>query len=167
MCGFVHSTFFTTPVTLTGLVASYSAASEWWARRGTATTTVAAPATSAATNEFRDMTVLLLPQREREEGAARIPRDVLPPADRVGDRSGLDLTADRKFPEQRTRTRVEREEVSFATAAEQQIRSSRQDAGVGEVGHLELPLSVARQRIDCAHRAVAFVFFAIVVRRGS
>src|SRR5215471_18050505 len=29
MCGFCHSTFFTTPVTVTGFVASYSAENEW------------------------------------------------------------------------------------------------------------------------------------------
>jgi hypothetical protein len=43
MCGFRHSTFFTTPVTDTGLVRSYSDAKEWWAmRRGAARITRAA-----------------------------------------------------------------------------------------------------------------------------
>src|SRR5690242_1078396 len=34
MCGFCHSTLVTTPVTLTGLESSYSAAKEWWAHSG-------------------------------------------------------------------------------------------------------------------------------------
>src|ERR1700683_1640753 len=36
MCGFIHSTLVTTPEKFTGLVSSYSAAKEWWARMGSA-----------------------------------------------------------------------------------------------------------------------------------
>jgi hypothetical protein len=36
MCGFVHSTFVTTPDTFTGFEPSYSAAKEWWAATGAA-----------------------------------------------------------------------------------------------------------------------------------
>ena len=31
MCGFIHSSFVTAPVSVTGLFASNSAANEWWA----------------------------------------------------------------------------------------------------------------------------------------
>src|SRR6516162_122482 len=34
LCGLVHSILVTTPVTVTGLFASYSAPNEWWARSG-------------------------------------------------------------------------------------------------------------------------------------
>src|SRR3972149_10664268 len=37
MCGFFHSTDLRTPVTLTGLSESYSAANEWWESSGSGT----------------------------------------------------------------------------------------------------------------------------------
>src|SRR5229473_1088703 len=71
----------------------------------------------------------LLPQREREQRIARGHRHVLPAAHRVGHGAGGDRASDRGLPQQRASAGFQREEVSFAAAAEQKIRSRGQDAG--------------------------------------
>ena len=53
---------------------------------------------------------------------------------------------------------IERVEVSIAAAAEQEIGIRGEDAGVGDIGHLEFPLSLAGLRVDGANGAVAFIF---------
>src|SRR5262249_58586299 len=51
-CGLTHSILVTTPLRTTGLAASYSAANEWWATTGVATTTSPIPVITAANLGF-------------------------------------------------------------------------------------------------------------------
>src|SRR4051795_9648345 len=51
--------------------------------------------------------------------------------------------------------------MSFAAAAEQEIRSGREDTAFGVIDHLEVPFLVAGLWIDRTHGAVAFLFRAI------
>src|SRR3954462_5173010 len=51
--------------------------------------------------------------------------------------------------------------MSFAAAAEQEIRSGREDTTFGVIDHLEVPFLVAGLWIDRTHGAVAFLFGAI------
>src|SRR5262249_26891123 len=111
--------------------------------------------------------ILVLPQREREEGIARGDSDVLPSIDGVRHRPRLDLAANREPPQKRPGSGVERIEETLAAAAEQEVGRGRQDASVGEVDHLVLPLPIARRRIDGPDRAIAFLFLAEVTRGRS
>ena len=72
-----------------------------------------------------------------------------------------------RLPQQRAGARVERLEVAFASAREQQVRGRRQDAAVGDVGHLELPLLAPGAGIERDHRAVAGRFGPRVDRRAA
>ena len=49
---------------------------------------------------------------------------------------------------------IQRKEISFAPAGEQQVRRGREQAAVGDVGHLELPLPGAGLRIERLNGAV-------------
>ena len=73
---------------------------------------------------------------------------------RIADRPAVDRRSKIRLPQQRAGARIQRLEVAFPSAREQQVRSRRQDAAVGHVGHLELPLLPARRGIDRDHRAV-------------
>src|ERR1700694_5194405 len=100
----------------------------------------------------------LLPQRESEQ---RVPRShcyVLPAVDGVSHGSGGDRASDGSLPQQRAIAGVQCEEVSFAAAAEQQVRSGGQDAGVGDVVHLELPFPLTGAGVQRPDRPVALVF---------
>ena len=69
---------------------------------------------------------------------------------------GVDLhRPEAALPQQRAGARVERLEIAFAAAGEQQIGRGRQDAAVGEVVHRERPLALAGRRIDRDDGAVA------------
>src|SRR5262249_27430788 len=70
-------------------------------------------------------------------------------------------------PEHGAGSGVEREEMSLASAREEQVRSSRQDAALRVIDHLEIPLLLAGLRIDRANRAVPFVLRPVRRRSGT
>src|SRR5271170_8222856 len=72
MCGFIHSTLVTMPENFTGLVSSYSAAKEWWARMGSVPR--AKPSTRAANDTTRTDHVFI----SRPPDNGRISRVALP-----------------------------------------------------------------------------------------
>ena len=87
-------------------------------------------------------------EAEGDQRVARNHRDVLLAVDRVGDRPVDDLAAEARLPQHGAGARVERVEVAFAAAGEQQVGRRGQDAAVGDVELLELPLLLAGLRID-------------------
>src|SRR5262245_1816560 len=82
----------------------------------------------------------LLSQSEREQRTPGGDGDVMLAADRVGDGAGRHHAADGHLPQQGAGPGVERVEVALAAAAEQEIGRRGQHPGVGDVGHLEVPL---------------------------
>src|SRR5437870_9138754 len=88
----------------------------------------------------------LFAQTKREEGVAGSNRHVLLSFDFEGHRTGGDLASKARIPEKRAGTRIERVEVSFTSAGEEQIGGGRENSAVGDVGHQESPLLVARAR---------------------
>ena len=63
--------------------------------------------------------------------------------------------AEIRLPQQRSRARVERLKIPFASPREQHVRGRRQNAAVCDVGHVELPLLLARPGVERDDRAVA------------
>jgi hypothetical protein len=57
------------------------------------------------------------------------------------------LTAKRRLPQQRTRTRIQRKKVPFLAAAEHDITGRGSTRRPGDVGHLVLPLRLQCVRI--------------------
>src|SRR5205809_3924643 len=87
-------------------------------------------------------------QTERKKRVTGGDRDVLPAVDLIGDGARRDLSSETRFPEQRAGARVQRVEISFTPAGEEHVRRGREDAAVGDVGHLETPHGVSRPWID-------------------
>src|SRR5437870_10892639 len=98
----------------------------------------------------------LRPQRKSEQTVSRSDRYVLLSACRIRHRTRSDGTTHRCLPQQRAVTGVQGKEISVASAAKQQIRNRRENSGVSNVGHLELPLPLAGFRVDGTDSAVTF-----------
>src|SRR4029453_3483282 len=62
-------------------------------------------------------------------------------------------------PQELTGLRVERDEVAFHAAPEDEITGRREHARLGVVHHLEIPLLLARLRIERADCSVPLVLF--------
>ena len=69
--------------------------------------------------------------------------------DGIAHRSAVDLTTKRNLPQQCSRASVEREEVTFAAAAENDVTCSGENSSPGNVIHLELPLLIESSGIEC------------------
>ena len=95
----------------------------------------------------------LLPQREDEHGVAGGDRDVLTPVREVADGAICDLAAELSFPEELSVASVERVEVAFTAAAEQDVRRCRQHTGVGHVVHWKSPFSLSRLGVESLYGA--------------
>ena len=67
--------------------------------------------------------------------------DILFAADGKADGAARDRSPEVGFPQQIAAARVECKEITIAAAAEEDVRSRRQNAGIGNVAHLELPLT--------------------------
>src|SRR5439155_24369115 len=101
---------------------------------------------------------ILLFQGEGEQRIAGCYRNILPSGQRKCHRSGDDAAAYWELPQQLSVTSIERVEITFPASAEQQVRSSRQHACVGDIGHFELPLHLTRVRVNGADCAITFIF---------
>src|SRR2546425_958939 len=77
-----------------------------------------------------------------DERVASGNRDELAAAHRVAHRTRGNGAAHRGSPKQGTAPGIQGKEIPFPPTAEQKVGSGRQDAGVGQVRHLELPISV-------------------------
>src|SRR5262249_20698645 len=84
-------------------------------------------------------------------------RDVLPSVHLIGHWAHRDFPPGIHLPQQFAGAGVERLEDSFAASGEQQVRSGSEDSAGGHLVHLEVPLLLARVRIDAASRAVALL----------
>src|SRR5574341_1303115 len=94
---------------------------------------------------------------EYEESLPRRYRHVLLAVHRVTDRIGLNPRAGLKPPERFARLGVEREEMPFATGAEDQPASGRKHSGHRVRVSLEFPAYLSSLRFDGFHRAGRFV----------
>src|SRR2546426_3581627 len=96
-----------------------------------------------------------LAQAENKQTSSCVHCHVLLTIYRIGHRTRLDRRTDGCLPKQFTAPGVKGKEISLASAAEQQIRSSRQDAGLRYISHLELPPHLAGVRIKRSNSAVS------------
>src|SRR2546423_213431 len=99
------------------------------------------------------MKTVLIAERKREQRVSGVDGDVLSAVHGEAHRAAVDLPAERDLPQQGARPRVERVEIAFLAAAEQQIGCGGENARPGGVAHLELPLRVERLRIERADDA--------------
>src|SRR5215475_8755956 len=81
----------------------------------------------------------LLPEAKGKNRVARGNRHVLLAVDLIGHRTSGHLATEIRLPQQLSVSRVNRLEVSFAAAGEQQVRGCRQNAAIGHVGHVVGP----------------------------
>src|SRR5215475_8555751 len=98
----------------------------------------------------------LLFNREHEKRLTRRNRHVLFAVHQKADRISVDPTAGLKAPERFARLSVEREEIPFAAAAEDQPPGSRKQSGHGVRMCFEFPPYFAGLRLQRFHRAVVF-----------
>src|SRR5438093_10613787 len=99
-----------------------------------------------------------LAQAENKQTSSCVHCHILLAIHRVRHRTRLDCGTDGCLPKQLTAAGVKGKEISLASAAEQQIRSSRQNAGLGYISHLELPPHFTRLRINRSNSAVSLFF---------
>src|SRR4029079_2823533 len=92
-----------------------------------------------------------------DASAPRRDGDLRLPADRVSHRPAVDLAADCEAPELLAGARVERDEIAFLAAAENDIARGRQHTAPRDVGHLVFPLRLERLRVVSADYAVRLV----------
>src|SRR4029450_3037954 len=93
-------------------------------------------------------------QREHEHRPLPGADDVLLAVHRVADGPARVRTAEIDVPQQLAGLRVERDEVAFHAAAEDEITGGREHARLGVVDHLEIPLLLAGLRVEGADRTV-------------
>src|SRR5260370_11983454 len=92
------------------------------------------------------------------EGKKAVPRgdgDVLFAIHLVAHGPRDDLTSEVHLPEQRAATRIQRLEIAFAPANEEQVRGSSQNPAGVDVVHLKGPLLLSSLRIESDHRAMS------------
>ena len=77
------------------------------------------------------------------------------------------FATERHFPQQRSRSCIQRQEISVADAGEEQVGRRRQNSAVGRIAELEFPLPISGSGIDRAHGGVHFLFHPIVERLPS
>src|SRR5712691_2288537 len=86
---------------------------------------------------------VLVRQTEDVECSVRGHGYVLMTVHREGFWSAGDGSTEIHLPQQLSVTRIQRKEMTFAPSREEQIRRGREDAALGVVNHLELPLLLA------------------------
>src|SRR5689334_470139 len=112
-------------------------------------------------------TTQLFVNGEHEQRESGDNRYVLLVADAVADRTAVDRRAELRLPQELASARVQRLEVAFAPAGEEQVRSRREDAALRDIGHLELPFFAARARLERDDRAVTGGFGPRIDRRTT
>src|SRR5437773_5440666 len=103
----------------------------------------------------QDLHSASLAQAKNKQTSSCVHRYILLAIHRIRHRTGLDRRTDGSLPKQLTVASVKGKEISLASAAEQQIRSSRQDAGLRYISHLELPLHFTGVRIKRSNSTVS------------
>src|SRR5437667_7808887 len=106
----------------------------------------------------QDLHSASLAQAKNKQTSSCVHRYIFLAIHRIRHRTGLDRRTDGCLPKQLTVAGVKGKEISLASAAEQQIRSSRQDAGLRYISHLELPLHFTGVRINRSNSAVSLFF---------
>ena len=80
---------------------------------------------------------------------------ILPAIHRIGDRTAGYGPAEIGMPEQRAVGRVQRKEEPFPAPGKKKVRRGGDNAALGVIHHLEIPLLFAGPRIDGPHCAVS------------
>src|SRR5579871_438114 len=105
----------------------------------------------------RKLARVLLPQRIDKERASRRDSDVLAIVHHVAHRAAIYLTTEVLLPQQIAVLAVERIEVAFTPAAENQIRRRGQHTRPRNIAHLEFPFLIAGLRIEGANHSEALL----------